>query len=269
MRSRERSLEYWGVIGGVVLAIMLLAGCMQSSSRTYSRRYVRPSARAPIAKGLPYTIRSGDTFYSIARRFDRDWRDLLVANPKLDPHNLRPGGVIIIPGEAKVPKVAEILKPVPDPVPWPFPQGKAPRYETPKSAGHPGPIPAERHFVWPMRGRILARYGMAVSWRRGEVNRGIDIRGKAGQLVVAAKSGRINTFANVAGYGRAVLLEHSDGTSTFYGYLDEILVPHGRWIKQGESLASAGRSAYSRGTELHFRVMRGEKFINPLSVLSR
>ena len=79
----------------------------------------------------------------------------------------------------------------------------------------------------------------------------------------------MNTFEEVPGYGRTVLLEHRDGTNTFYGNLDEVLVPHGRWIKQGETLAAAGSSAKSNGTQLHFRVLRGEEFINPMSVLPR
>jgi len=108
-----------------------------------------------------------------------------------------------------------------------------------------------------------------VPWRQGERNRGIDIRARPRQLIVAAKSGRVNTFENVPGYGRAVVLEHRDGANTFYGNLDEVLVPHGRWIKQGEALAAAGSSAKSNGAQLHFRVERGGEFINPMSVLPR
>ncbi|MBM7856022.1 LysM repeat protein, partial [Desulfohalotomaculum tongense] len=55
--------------------------------------------RQPICPGgMLYTIKAGDTFYSIARRYDVSLDDLLAANPGIDPDNLRVGQVICIPG---------------------------------------------------------------------------------------------------------------------------------------------------------------------------
>ncbi|MBO8137203.1 MAG: LysM peptidoglycan-binding domain-containing protein [Desulfotomaculum sp.] len=55
--------------------------------------------RQPICPGgIPYTIRPGDTFYSIARWYGVSLDDLIAANPGVDPDNLRVGQVICIPG---------------------------------------------------------------------------------------------------------------------------------------------------------------------------
>lgn len=48
-------------------------------------------------EGNYYTIKSGDNFYAIARRYRVSLDDLLEANPGVDPDRLRPGQVICIP----------------------------------------------------------------------------------------------------------------------------------------------------------------------------
>ena len=44
-----------------------------------------------------YTVRSGDSFYSIARRYGTGLDLLLAANPGLDPDNLRIGQQLVVP----------------------------------------------------------------------------------------------------------------------------------------------------------------------------
>jgi murein DD-endopeptidase MepM/ murein hydrolase activator NlpD len=187
-----------------------------------------------------------------------DWHTILDANPGLDPLDLQPGQVILIPREPALVKVS------PDRQPRVVQPERPPR-----NPGYPGPLAAERTFAWPLRGTIIVRFGRTVSWRMGERNQGVDIRAKPGQVVSAAKSGRVSTFTDFPGYGRVIVLEHRDGTVTFYGHLDELLIDHGRWAKQGERIATAGSTGRSSGTELHFRVMRGSTLIDPVKHLPR
>ncbi len=51
----------------------------------------------PCFGGSIYTIRSGDTFYSIARRYGVSLDQLLAANPETDPDRLRVGDPVCIP----------------------------------------------------------------------------------------------------------------------------------------------------------------------------
>lgn len=58
---------------------------------------------APVPGGCPggtseYTIRAGDTFFSIARRFNISVDALMRANPGVDPDRLQIGQVICVPG---------------------------------------------------------------------------------------------------------------------------------------------------------------------------
>ncbi len=60
----------------------------------------RPAPEPPDecpANARPYTIRSGDTFFSLARRFNTTVNTLRRLNPGVDPNNLQIGQVICVP----------------------------------------------------------------------------------------------------------------------------------------------------------------------------
>lgn len=56
-----------------------------------------PPAIPPCVDGTYYVIKAGDTFYSIANRFNVTLRDLEAANPGVDPNSLVVGRIICIP----------------------------------------------------------------------------------------------------------------------------------------------------------------------------
>lgn len=60
-------------------------------------------APGPCPGGFLYTIRSGDTFFSLARRFGITLQALLSANPGVDPNRLQVGQQICIPAPAPSP----------------------------------------------------------------------------------------------------------------------------------------------------------------------
>ncbi|MEJ6951910.1 LysM peptidoglycan-binding domain-containing protein [Natronospora cellulosivora (SeqCode)] len=49
------------------------------------------------ADTVAYTIRSGDTLYEIARRYNTSVDAILRINPNIDPRNLQVGSVICVP----------------------------------------------------------------------------------------------------------------------------------------------------------------------------
>ena len=58
---------------------------------------VPPPTPVPCPGGTLYTIRVGDTLFSIAQRFGTTVNAIIAANPGIDPNNLVPGQVICIP----------------------------------------------------------------------------------------------------------------------------------------------------------------------------
>lgn len=56
-----------------------------------------PEPDLPHCHGVYYTVKPGDTFYSLAQRFCVSVYDLMSANPGVDPNNLMIGQVLCIP----------------------------------------------------------------------------------------------------------------------------------------------------------------------------
>ncbi len=242
------------VLGGGLLAT-LVAGCTGPRG-SGGESGITPPPPPVAVTGRRYVVQQGDTLLTVATKFRVPYTSILGANPNLESGILTPGQTIIIPGSGPAPA------PTPSPTPTPLP-----RTSVTPTPGQSAPISAEARFIWPVQGTVIARFRQAVPWRGRIPNQGIDIRPSSGDQVVAAKSGRVNVFKTVAGFGKCVILEHSDGTLTFYGHLDEIAVTHGTWIRQGDTLGLAGSTGDSSGVELHFRIMRGEHFIDPLPLL--
>ena len=57
----------------------------------------------PSCPGGFHEIRSGDTFYALARRFGVSLEAILAANPGVDPRNLQVGQLVCIPGAVTPP----------------------------------------------------------------------------------------------------------------------------------------------------------------------
>jgi murein DD-endopeptidase MepM/ murein hydrolase activator NlpD len=228
----------------------MLAGCAEAP----------PPAETPVSIPQPpappratrYVVQSGDTLYSIAQIQGVDWRDIVGANPNVDWLSLRSGQVLFVPGGKTI-----------------APSSEAPLPAVEMNPGHLGPIAAEGRFIWPLRGQVLASFGQPVPWRRHEPNSALEIAAGPGAAVVAAKSGRVNTFSHADDEGKMVILEHQDHTATCYGHLGEILAAHGTWVKQGEVIGTTGSSGRAHGAELSFRILENGRFVDPLPLLSR
>lgn len=55
----------------------------------------------------PYTIKRGDTFYSLARRFNTTVSAIISANPGVNPNNLQIGQIVCIPRQPIFPPCPE------------------------------------------------------------------------------------------------------------------------------------------------------------------
>jgi len=113
-------------------------------------------APAPVSKPVPaatngqvHTVRSGETFFSIAKKYNVSTQSLVAANPKVKPSAMRVGQEIRISGKsapaAPVEQVAsKPVAPTPSKTisnPKPLPAAKAPASST-AAAPAPAPSPA-------------------------------------------------------------------------------------------------------------------------------
>jgi murein DD-endopeptidase MepM/ murein hydrolase activator NlpD len=184
-----------------------------------------------------------------------------------------------IRGEAlpDVPQPAQLpppISPVPPTQPVPAPaQVPPPAPETevaialPRNA-LPDPAPrAASRFSWPLKGKIVTRFGPA---GEGLHNDGINIAAPKGTQVRAADNGVVAYSGNeLKGFGNLLLIKHADGWTTAYAHNDRLLVKRGDKVAQGQVIATVGRSGNVDSPQLHFEVRKGTQAMDPMEYLAQ
>ncbi|GAB2721367.1 peptidoglycan DD-metalloendopeptidase family protein [Paenibacillus thermoaerophilus] len=103
---------------------------------------------------------------------------------------------------------------------------------------------------------------------------GIDYQSKDGQPfdVLAALSGTVTRAETDPVVGKLVEITHPNGLVTVYQSLSEITVAKGVTVKQGDTIAKAGRNELEKdlGYHVHFEVRKGDskESVNPAEYLN-
>lgn len=246
----------------MVLAAMT-AGCSSSavapvSSRgeTAHARVVAPSppARESAHPPAEHVVVSGDTLYGIAWRYGFDYRDIARWNGVKSPFVIRPGQRLkLIPPPADV-------QPADGPT--------AAKNSTRPSGAEVGKTPGATtvtgalRWQWPTPGTL-------VSLDTPSSRKGIDIAGRQGQDVKAAAAGEVvYSGSGLLGYGRLIIIKHSDTYLSAYAYNEHLLVKEGDKVGIGQQIATMGKAASGK-TVLHFEIRKDGKPVNPLDYLPR
>lgn len=181
-----------------------------------------------------HVVRRGENLSSIAWRYGLDYRSIARWNRIRPPYVIHPGQRLALRSGAPSGST-----------------GQAPG----KKAGAGG-------WTWPARGQLVRGFGKG---DRG----GIDIAGRRGQPVVAARDGRVvYTGSGLVGYGRLVIIKHGERLLTAYAHNDRVLVKEGQTVRAGQKIAEMGSTGAER-VKLHFEVRRDGKPLNPMKYLPR
>jgi len=85
-----------------------------------------------------------------------------------------------------------------------------------------------------------------------------------GDTIRAAFSGKIRVVAYEGkGYGRYVIIRHSNGLETLYGHMSKQLVKEDQMVRAGDPIGLGGNTGRSTGAHLHFETRFLGKFIDP------
>jgi murein DD-endopeptidase MepM/ murein hydrolase activator NlpD len=121
------------------------------------------------------------------------------------------------------------------------------------------------NFRWPVKGRIISKYGAKPGGTRNE---GINIAVPEGTSVRAAQSGVIAYAGNeLKGYGNLILIRHQDGWVTAYAHNKQLFVKRGDTVKRGDIIAKAGQTGSVESPQLHFELRKGATAVDPMKYL--
>jgi lipoprotein NlpD len=261
----------------MALAAAVLAGCTASRPAPVEDRRAAPTpapvkpapavAVAPQSEAL-YTVKRGDTLYSIALEHGADYREVAQWNGLDDPAKIKVGQVLRVrQDEAKPAATTEVnrtrsvarveQRPLDSPPPAvakPEPKAVVPQ------AAQSGMSDTGGEFIWPAKGKVLTAFAEPRS-------KGIDIDGKPGDPVVAAAAGRVTyTGTGIAGLGKLVVIKHDSGFITVYAHNREVMVKEQQSVMRGQKIAELGSTDSDR-PKLHFQIRKGSAAVDPLRYL--
>ncbi len=220
-----------------------------------------------------HIVAPGETLYSIAWRYNMDHRQLAIANGIGRDFKIYPGQRLSLNlNERSVPS-RQVSEPTPQPQlasepisPKAAPTSSRSENQTPPSKTKMTPRVSEspKSWQWPAQGKILAPFHS-----NGGLNKGIDIGGELGEPVLAAGSGDIvYSGAGLRGYGKLIILKHSDKYLSAYAHNSKLLVKEGEAVTAGQQIAEMGSSGTDR-VKLHFEIRFDGKPVNPVDYLPK
>lgn len=213
-----------------------------------------------------HVVAAGDTLYSIALRYEKDYQELALLNRLDARYTIRPGQRLRLrgtpPPRAPVRSVTARRKPA----------AAAPSVErnpvTKKQTAQAAeatpevraslPASALLAWTWPAKGPVIGRFGSP-----GVTGKGLDIGGKRGDSVLAAASGVVvYAGSGLVGYGRLLIIRHDDNYISAYAHNDRFLVREGERVQPGQAIAEMGASGADR-EKLHFEIRERGKPVDP------
>ncbi|HEY0920728.1 peptidoglycan DD-metalloendopeptidase family protein [Devosia sp.] len=244
-------------------------------------------AAAPNLVSVPtdayvHVIESGESLYTIARRYDVTAQAIVQANGFSSPDKIFVGQKIVIPGRPDLltkkgpatSAAAPVLVASADPAAaMPAASPEPARVETPVAAAAPAAKPlvqpavepklsgAEK-FRWPVSGRIITDFA-------NSKGTGINIEAPEGAAIRAAENGQvIYVGSGVEGYGNLVLIRHPNGYVSAYAHLKDTTVQKGDVVNRGDNIGSAGMTGSVSRPQLHFELRKGATPVDPVPLLA-
>ncbi len=232
---------------------------------------LRRGQRLQIPSLRYHQVAAGDTLYSISRQRRVSLYALARENKVPPPYKIRPGQRLRLPASdnpagtrpeiaaKSAIKTASKEKPSAAPVPSLKPKNRRPVTTRP-------PARAGGRFAWPVKGRVISRFGVKPN---GLHNDGINIAVKKGTAVRAADNGVVVYAGNeLRGFGNLLLLRHRGGWLTAYGHNQTLVVKVGDVVRRGQTIARSGSTGNISRPQLHFEIRRGRAAVNPARHLS-
>ncbi len=242
-----------------VFILLLLTGCGHDPSTVAVRELRTPPK---VTRG-EHVVSEGESLYSIAWLYNRDFRELASSNGIPEPFIIYPNQTINLDGKSQSKKrsVSATRKSSSSSVPR---QKTTIKKQSIVKKTNSEPRYKSSGWFWPASGKIIRRYSLSVP-----VNKGIDIRGDLGEPVRAAGNGEVvYAGSDLTGYGRLIILKHNSSYLSAYAHNKELHVSEGDSVKAGQKIAEIGSTGTTE-PKLHFEIRRNGKPVDPMGYLPR
>ena len=242
----------------LVIVLHLIAGCTSHPAPITSREQP-PGQRIDFHRVAP-----GDTLYSIAWRYDLDYRKLAFANRIKPPYTLHPGQKLML-DTSKVVAPSKLT-----------PRNKPQRPKSNKSVNAQKTTATQHKSVkaskppevqqvsnknlqwkWPIKGSVVKAFNP------NKLHKGVSIKALSQSVVRAAAPGTVVYAGDgLRGYGKLIIIKHNELMLSAYAHNEKIMVKEGQVVKSMEVISRLGR----KGT-LYFEIRKDGYPVNPVTYL--
>ena len=221
------------------IIIMCIAGCASSQPKVP----VQPHKR-DLTKDSYYTVKKGDTLYSIGYRSGHGYKRLAAWNKIPPPYKVYQGQKLKLFRGIKYKK----------------PQNKKKLNKKTSTISINKEKVLKLHWQWPVEGKLLRNF-----YRTG--NKGLDIAGYVGKKIRAAESGIVvYSGSGLVGYGKLLIIKHNYLYLSAYAHNRRLLVKEGHKVTKGQVIAEMGVGVDAKPA-LHFEIRKNGKSVNPINYL--
>ena len=219
-------------------ALLLIAGCANPGQPPVAERSPVFSPRPDV-----YTVNRGDTLYSIAWRFNLDFRQLAQANELQPPYRIIPGQKVRLAADLASPPRRETRPPT--------------RVST--TPDNVQAAPTASGWVWPTAAPVSRGYAKNNSGLDFALTRATPIKAAAAGVVVYAGTG-------LGSFRQLVIIKHDEQFLSAYNLQQAGLVVEGESVRAGQLISNVTNGDRTMLT-LHFEIRKDGQPVDPRSKL--
>jgi murein DD-endopeptidase MepM/ murein hydrolase activator NlpD len=101
-----------------------------------------------------------------------------------------------------------------------------------------------------------------------KMHTGVDWAAPTGTPIYASGNGTIEKAGWESGYGKFVLIQHTNGYETAYGHMSAFArgIDEGKRVRQGQVIGFVGSTGLSTGSHVHYEIRVNGRFVDPMRI---
>ena len=121
-------------------------------------------------------------------------------------------------------------------------------------------------YASPLHGEITSGFG----YREHPIldgekfHYGMDIAADSGEVIRSFADGTVTVVAESSDLGKYVIVSHGEGFTTLYAHCSAVTASSGQQVALGDPIAEVGDTGMTTGPHLHFELMHGSVFLDPV-----
>lgn len=223
----------------------------KETKATVTNRVAKPTVKKHKGSSSYHIVVSGDTLYSISWNYNLDYKEIARWNNIKKPYVIHPKQLIRL--TAPLPKKTTVRKAI---------EKKSDIVKKETKGLKPVKYAQKIDWQWPTTGKLI-KSNSPIS------KKGLDIAGKKGQSIKASASGGVvYSGSGLLGYGKLIIIKHSETYLSAYAHNSVLVVKEGDHIISGQEIAKMGEDSNGQ-VLLHFEIRKNGNPVNPAKYLPR